>query len=235
MPWRKCRLPLHRIEGFAISKRGEHRFRTVSVTKPAQSHARLSSVVSAVLLTLTTCLIALWTHSLWWRLELRRQAALPAFAYEDEFYTCSHNGRWFVCYSFRDEPHRSRLSPAPEAHWDFRHYRDLSGTTRYGGPELLALVGLDGTFRFEQVPIRDGHVTIREMYFTVPIWLPIILTGTAGWIVGRRARIVRHRLRRGLCIACGYDARATPQRCPECGCAPAYDGPRPAAAARASA
>jgi hypothetical protein len=51
----------------------------------------------------------------------------------------------------------------------------------------------------------------------VPYWfvVPICLAGPA--VVWRRRRLRRHRAELGLCIACGFDLRATPDRCPECG------------------
>ena len=58
------------------------------------------------------------------------------------------------------------------------------------------------------------------------LW-PLLLLGIAPpiWLLRRRAR--RRRREAGRCRACGYDLRATPDRCPECGTAPRPNRPAP--------
>jgi hypothetical protein len=73
-----------------------------------------------------------------------------------------------------------------------------------------------------EVPTIDGRVEFfgeRIRIWGVPHWLAIaILTPVVAWIVYRAWRIrIADRIARGLCPRCGYDLRASPQRCPECG------------------
>jgi hypothetical protein len=58
--------------------------------------------------------------------------------------------------------------------------------------------------------------------FAAPYWfivLSLAVGPTLAAVRWSRAYKARSRSRRGLCQHCGYDCRATPQRCPECGTA----------------
>jgi hypothetical protein len=51
----------------------------------------------------------------------------------------------------------------------------------------------------------------------IPLWFLTLVLGTWTFIAGRRYARALRREREGLCRVCGYDLRATRDRCPECG------------------
>jgi len=76
-----------------------------------------------------------------------------------------------------------------------------------------------GPFEFMFAYEQDPWGQSWERWLTVPYWslaiplavLPVLVP------VARRHRRRADRRRNGLCVRCGYDLRATPRRCPECG------------------
>ncbi len=59
--------------------------------------------------------------------------------------------------------------------------------------------------------IKSGMVII-----IVPFWIPTALFGTLFCVVGMPYHRRRKRKKLGLCVKCGYDLRASKDRCPEC-------------------
>jgi hypothetical protein len=76
-------------------------------------------------------------------------------------------------------------------------------------------------FEFRRFRGADGDNPNRQYTFVgVPHWCPMLVFGTLpAWRLWPILRLWRRRPP-GVCVACGYDLRATPERCPECGAVP---------------
>jgi hypothetical protein len=79
-------------------------------------------------------------------------------------------------------------------------------------------------FRFDFI----DHGDLRVRGADVPLWSLALAAGVLPTYAFAIQRRHTSRRIRGLCSRCGYDLRATPERCPECGTAVA---PKPAEAA----
>jgi hypothetical protein len=89
----------------------------------------------------------------------------------------------------------------------------------FGGPGRAAV--RQGTIVFARQTLTPWLFTLPYDAWTVPYWAMAAAAGVvpALWISAVVRRI--HRRRQGRCMACGYDLRASTDRCPECGMAAA--------------
>jgi hypothetical protein len=73
-------------------------------------------------------------------------------------------------------------------------------------------------------PVTGAPIVMNSGYvgtgIEMPYWLPAMLFGCLPALAAKRAVqrfLRRERSRAGRCRTCGYDLRASPDRCPECG------------------
>jgi hypothetical protein len=80
-----------------------------------------------------------------------------------------------------------------------------------GGPRLL------GFRLWDRTQIQQTFTIGERRVFQIPYWAIALATSPAPAAAVRRAWLRRRQTLRNLCVNCGYDLRATPGRCPECG------------------
>jgi hypothetical protein len=108
--------------------------------------------------------------------------------------------------------------------WTFDRVTATRGLPRpLSAPAWLRRLGIDALARSERgvaTPLStqpSGVVTRFTFELRTPIWLMMLPFALAFAAAGWRLKRPQRRRRAGLCPSCGYDVRATPERCPECG------------------
>jgi hypothetical protein len=106
---------------------------------------------------------------------------------------------------------------------DVLHIRRWSGGDEPGlsyrtGSAPFALGGTDYSRRF--LGFGAGVQPNGGRFVNLPYWSLAALSAVLPLLAARNL-LRRPRSAAGVCHACGYDLRATPDRCPECGVVPA--------------
>jgi hypothetical protein len=174
------------------------------------------SVLSGLSLVLSLAVAVLWVRSYW-----RADAVNLTHAQRDPTETrwarvLVHSewgqvqvwGRWYASsdagFIARNLDHDLGWSIDGDSRGAF--WSERSGTERWG----FAWESETWTSRAVSATIVNRRLTVPHWSIVMLFWLP-----PAAWALHCSRR--RRRAAKGFCIDCGYDLRATPDRCPECG------------------
>jgi hypothetical protein len=145
----------------------------------------------------------------------------------------SHRGRAFIQWGWSTEDMLERASaPYRDGGWVWD--TAPSGATLGVEPRSRGwkLGGFDCFLWQSRRTNSVGQPAAGEFVLIIPWWFLIVVAALLpiGWL--NSACRGKRRARFGQCLYCGYDLRATPDRCPECGTSPpkekAHSGVSPA-------
>ena len=116
-------------------------------------------------------------------------------------------------YGYRQEPAYQWIATAPPNDPGVRAHMVFAG--------ISLLVTRGGTATSVSTTGGASPAFVSATYWprrcaSLPYWLLVLICASpplARWLIARR----RARSGTFLCVRCGYDLRATPDRCPECG------------------
>jgi hypothetical protein len=173
---------------------------------------RLFTCLTILSLLLCLATVALWVRSYWRQDNLERVRGTP------EMLHYVNLGSAFAELSLLAVQVIKTPTPPIMAEHDWHYSADRATVTdTLSSWANLKQLG-PGTFRFRgfgYISISSHEYSVRGIYF--PHWFAALLLIILPAIRLRSILRTRRRHRAGLCPHCGYDLRATPDRCPECG------------------
>jgi hypothetical protein len=165
---------------------------------------RLLNVLTALSLLLCVAAVGLWTWTQW-----RIAQARIVGAWHEVHVVARPGGVYLAVGSLH--------GPQPTAGWAFGHYSARLQDREWGmsGSGHWSFLGLrTGTFLGAAT---SSPVACTVRYVVLPHWLIAAIAAVMPAQFLRRQERRLGRRKKGGCASCGYDLRATPGRCPECG------------------
>jgi hypothetical protein len=175
---------------------------------------RLFNLAAAVSLVMMLAMVALWVRSYWVGDNLERYNTTRTYfgsalgrlgitvVHPRKWDTFTGDGTWHLRHPLLRQGFSLDVPAPPYAR---RAWRVLG----FG----YADVGFDPNPHF-------GSENSPYQQVVIPHWFVVLMTAVApAWCGWRMFRSAWRKSRPGTCAVCGYDLRATPERCPECGTA----------------
>ena len=191
---------------------------------------RLFTILSALSLLFFVAVITVWVRSQFFC----DHAVFTTGAGDDRYTSCTlrlytgYAGVWLNRYHYPTAGRRAFVVGAlngrtePLYSWTVSSYRPARRLHEPWRDRASWNIGLP-RFKFEREPptqMWDAEgVSFMTVVADIPLWTLALASALLPlyWFIAWRR--TRRRARYSLCPSCGYDLRATPDRCPECGAA----------------
>jgi hypothetical protein len=187
-------------------------------------------------LSLLLCLAsaALWIHS-YFATDAINFGQPKLQAYSPDNHLNAHTIRTFrgrIGYCFQDVYLYENLIRDPQG---VPYAPDFPGIHSYPGSHIWLDTELikrmngwqHAGFEYHSAVFGSSTKEINGLAIIMPLWPIVLLAALLPLIRLRRWLRLRRHSFAGCCTMCGYDLRATPDRCPECGAIPANNEKSP--------